>query len=313
MIRTRTLALLLLIGLLLGLAAFALAQAGGDLHTFVYDGLTRTYRLFVPPAIAAGDQSPLVIALHGGGGTAENMARLSDFDTLAAVEGFFVVYPEGVDGGWNDGRLPTAPTARDRLLVDDVAFIAALIAHLAEHYPIDLDRVYATGISNGGAMALRLACDLSDPIAAIAAVTANLPTTLDCAPEAPVSVLVINGTADPLVPFEGGDVAGGGRGSMVSTAETMQFWAEYAGCDPEPAVVDVPDSRRLDGTRTRLASYLNCRDGMRLVLAAVTGGGHTWPGGPQYLPILVIGRTSRDFSATAYIWAFFDGETLPLP
>ena len=197
---------LLVMGVLwLGMGCFgpgmsARAQGPQDAHTLVYQGLTRQYFLYVPDRVPL--PAPLVFVLHGGGGTAAQLREHAGFDALADAHGFIVVYPDGMDHAWNDG----APFRESD--VDDVGFIAALIDAVSAEQPIDPARVYASGISNGGFMSLHLACVLPERFAAVAAVTAGLrpfdevpcPTTL------PVGVLVMNGTADPLVPYDGGTV-----------------------------------------------------------------------------------------------------------
>ncbi len=224
---------------------------------------------------------------------------------LAEREGFIVAYPDGVDKQWNDGReiFGAANT-------DDVGFLSALIDHIAEHYTIDPGRVYATGISNGGLMSFRLACDLSEKVTAVAPVTAALSEDLvpNCSPSHPVSVLLINGTEDPLVPWEGGQIKvwRQERGAVISTADTVQFWVAQNHCPGPPNVSWEPDTDLKDGTRVRREAYDGCRDGTKVVLYAVEGGGHTWPGGKQYLPKGLIGRTSRDIDANELIWHFFE-------
>jgi polyhydroxybutyrate depolymerase len=257
----------------------------------------RHHELFVP---VDTPNLPLVIALHGNGGTGKRMEQLTQLDRIAAREQFIVVYPDGVDRHWNDGR-PELETG-----VDDVAYIRALIDELAERHSIDRSRVYVTGLSNGAMMAFRLGCDLADRIAAIAPVTGNIPAAIRCEPTQPVSLLLINGTADPLVPYEGGVVGariGRHRGSVLGTAMSVEHFAQVAHCD-SPQTTDEPDLDPADGTRTRRTRY-TCPAGVGVELLTVDGGGHTWPGGPQYLPARAIGLVSRDFDASERIWEFF--------
>jgi polyhydroxybutyrate depolymerase len=190
--------------------------------------------------------------------------------------------------------------------VDDVGFLSALIDKLSRDYRIDPKRVYSTGISNGGFMSQRLACDLADKIAAIAVVAATMGRDLAgrCKPSRPVSVLLIQGTEDPLVPYEGGRVQVPGGGAIISAPEAVKKWVGLDGCNGQPKRDSLPDSAN-DETRTRRESYGGCREGTAVVFLAVEGGGHTWPGGPQYLPVRRIGRASRDFNASELIWEFF--------
>jgi polyhydroxybutyrate depolymerase len=276
------------------------------------DGRERSYRVYVPTSIDSAEPVPLLFVIHGGGGDAKSAEQIthSGFHALAETHGFIVVYPEGVDKHWNDGRnLDDTATQED---IDDVGFFAALIDHMGEQYAIDRARVYATGISNGGFMSYRLACELSDQITGIAAVTANLsePLAATCQPTQPVSVLIINGTDDPLVPFEGGPVQvfRQTRGQILSTEESVAFWREQNGCEGDPIVETLPDRDPDDGTRVRRETFTDCTSGRAVQLYVVEGGGHTWPGGSQYLHRWFVGRTSNDIDANAIIWAFFEDQ-----
>jgi polyhydroxybutyrate depolymerase len=246
----------------------------------------------------------LLIVLHGGGGTAEGMIRFTGFNQIADANGFIVVYPDGLDKSWNDGRV----YRRAPLVTDDVAYISALIDHLQAGQNIDPTRIFATGISNGGFMSYRLACELSDKITGIAPVTANLSVDLEasCAPSQPVKMLIINGTDDPLVPYDGGEVAlpgGIGRGKIRSTAATLDFWAAHNGCGGDRVIVDEPNRALFDRTRLQSTTLVGCDAPVKLF--TVINGGHTWPGGSQYLPVGLVGRTSRDMDASQIIWEFF--------
>jgi polyhydroxybutyrate depolymerase len=252
----------------------------------------------------------LVLALHGGGGTDARMVQLTGggFNTLADRDGFLVAYPDGLEKHWNDGRAGVSWRAH-RDGVDDVGFLAALIARLAGEWPVDARRVYVTGASNGGMMAIRLGCELADKIAAIAPVIGAMPAALAprCAPSAPLSVLFMNGVQDPLVPWQGGEVRLGRKnfGTVLSVAESVKFWATHNRCAVAPVVTDQPDRDPRDGTRVRREFYESCRDGTEVVLYAIEGGGHTWPGGYQYRPERVIGKGSRDIDGAEAIWNFF--------
>lgn len=284
---------------------------GATAGAVAFGGLHRTYLLYVPRGHDRSRPLPLVLALHGGGGTGRHMIQLTEgrFNLLAERDGFAVVYPDGVDRHWNDGRgVPSYRAHRDN--IDDVAFIAALIDHLSAGTQIDRSRVYSTGISNGGLMSLRLARELSSKIAAIAVVAVNSSEQIGRMrdPSRPVSVLLMPGTRDPLVPWDGGDIGfpGGQKaGRALSVQETLGYWVAHNQCLPVPAVAWEPDRAPGDWTRVRRELYGPCREGSEVVLYAVEGGGHTWPGGYQYLPERLIGRTSRDIDASDVIWEFF--------
>jgi polyhydroxybutyrate depolymerase len=276
-----------------------------------FGGRERTYRLYVPPQADRAGPMPVVLVLHGGGGTGSGMETLTrgGLNRLADRDGFIAVYPDGVDRHWNDGRgIQTYRAHREN--IDDVGFFSALIDHLARRLSVDRGRVYSAGISNGGLMSFRLARELTSEIAAIAAVAVSMSEQIAAmrTPSRPISVLMIPGTKDPLVPWDGGDIgfAGGGKvGKALPVAEAIRYWAGHNQCPSPPAVAMEPDRDPQDGTRVRREAYGPCRDGTEVVLLAVEGGGHTWPGGWQYLPERVIGRTSRDIDANEVIWSFF--------
>jgi len=301
--------LVLVLIILPGVSCRLAAQQNDPAHSLTHDGLKRSFYLHIPPSYDGTKPTPLVIALHGGGGTAEKMYKLTNngFNTLADQQGFIVLYPQGLDNHWNDGRKIPNQTS-----VDDVGFLSALIDHLAATYNIDRQRVYATGISNGGFMSFRLACELSDKVSAIAPVTAALSVDLaaTCSPTQPVSILLINGSEDPLVPWEGGEIRIGRqqRGEIWSTADTIEFWVRQNHCETPPDISQEPDRDPNDGTQVRQEHYLQCQRGTTVILYAIEGGGHTWPGGWQYLPEALIGKTSREINATEVIWHFFQAH-----
>jgi polyhydroxybutyrate depolymerase len=282
--------------------AIALTACGGAaMQTIVVDGHTRSFIVHVPAHRSPGPL-PLVIAMHGGGGTAQYMQRETKFDQLADREGFAVVYPQGLNRHWHDSDRPN-----DSVEVDDVAFIRALIDRLIADYNVDANRVFATGISNGGIMSYRLACDLADKVAAIAPVVGGVPQSYAamCHPSRPVSVLAINSTLDPIVPYGGGPVRalGTARGNVVDAETSAQMFAVADHCS-DPVTVKEPDRAPEDGTTVRRTDYA-CSDGIAVQQIAVEGGGHTWPGGMQYLPRGLVGVVSREFSASERIWEFF--------
>jgi len=292
----------------LALAALAAAAAqpeglGGELRTLVHDGLEREYYLYLPPDLPPG--APLVVVLHGRGGTAEGMARLTGYDEVAARHGFAVVYPQGVDDQWNY----VAGIEGYDLAADDIGFLRALVAELVSAHGLDPGRVYAVGFSNGGFMAQRLACAARDVFAAFASVSAagyaGLPEV--CGPGAPVSLLFIHGTDDTVVPFGGmaADTPSGPVLILASVQQTVSYWAVFAGCEPHVTSRTVPPSGLSPGTEVVVYSVAGCQDGHELELVVVFGGGHAWPGRPGLLPEDVAGRVNRDIDASGYVWEFF--------
>jgi len=280
--------------------------AADEKRSIVVGSLTRNYLLHVPKSSRASRRAPLVLVFHGGGGHDWNMPGFTHFDELSDEEGFFVAYPDGANQHWNDGR--------DVSTADDVGFVRALIMELERSNPIDPRRVYATGISNGGFFSNRLACDLTDKIAAIASVAATMPEVLVplCKPSRAISVLYMQGTDDPLVPIDGGKIglARARHGLCISLADAANFWREHDHTSSAPSVFDVPDSAN-DGTRVHREAWTGGKDDTEVVVYTIKGGGHTWPGGPQYLPRLIVGKTSQNLDATQTIWEFVRTHSIP--
>lgn len=290
------------------------AQAETITDSITWGGLGRTYRLHFSASYEKTRPMPLVIALHGGGGTGARMEKLTlgGFNTLADKEGFMVAYPDGIENHWNDGRATMRyRTIREK--IDDVGFISALIDHLVKERQVDKNRVYVTGISNGAMMSFRLACELTGKIAAIAAVSGNMPYDLapHCSPARPISVLMISGTADPLMPWGGGE-AGSRRvkvGRVLSVAQTVKFWTAHNQCAPTPSITWEPPRDPRDSTRVRKEVYEDGKEGTEVILYAIEGGGHSWPKGHQYLPELFVGKTSQNLDANEVIWNFFKKQS----
>ncbi len=287
--------------------------------SLIHDSLKRTFIVYLPSSYDRTVPSPLVMALHGKGVDAEGMILVTrkGFDRLAERDGFLVVYPDGLELNWNDGRRDEEADDRaHREDIDDVGFIAALADTMVSEYNTDPRLVYVTGISNGAIMAYRLACELSHKIAAIAPVDGNIPLLFidDCSPSRHVPVLAINNVNDPVVPFEGGEIySHSGRemlGRVLSVEKSVEYWVKRNGCSPVPVITEEPDRDPTDGTRVARREYFNREDGTEVVLYVVDGGGHTWPGGLQYLPARVIGKTSRDIDASEVIWSFFKRQKL---
>lgn len=295
---------LLFIGLGVFGAQAVAAQSLDMVETFTYDGVDRVYRLFVPERVDTTVPIPLVFNIHGGGGDWEGAVASTGFDAVAEREGFAIVYPASVEGNWNDGRVieRTDPT------IDDVGFLVALADYLTAEYNLDPIRVYATGISNGAMMSLRLACEASSTFAAVAAVAGSLPVELEptCAPENPVAVALLHGDADPLVPYEGGDLSAPGDGTVIGVPDTVALWLEIDRCDPnEVATEALPDVARRDGTNITLTRYTECAADTQVHLYHINNGGHTWPGGVPNVRAALVGRVSYDINASEVIWDFF--------
>ena len=282
--------------------------------SITHNGLKRTYLIHIPPDNKSRPM-PLVIALHGGGGTGSRMEKLTKdgFNRLSDKEGFIVVYPDGIEKHWNDGRSVKAAGWRaHKENVDDVGFISAMIEHLVKEQNVDPERVYITGVSNGALMASRLACEKTEKIAAIALVAGTIAEDFvsRCSPSRPIPVLMMHGTKDPFVLWEGGEIAdklprGRRFGRTLSVPETVKFWAANNGCPSLPIITQEPDKDPNDTTRVRQEAYSDCKNGAEVILYAIENGGHTWPSGHKYLPERIVGRTSKDIDANEVIWDFF--------
>lgn len=263
-----------------------------------FGGLTRTYLVHLP----AGGKHPvaLVLALHGGGSTGAGEQRLTHYDTVSDANDFVVAYPDGIDRNWADGFDATSSA---RAGIDDEGFLSALATSLVAQYGIDPGRVFATGMSNGGFMANRLGCDRADVFAAIAPVSGTLDTDVPCQPSRPISVMAVHGTADPIVPFNGGAMrASDGQRQIVPAPEMAQRWRQLDDCPGTPTHSTLPD---VGGNPAQRFDSTGCAQGAEVVFYQVDGAGHTWPGGEQYLPKIIIGPTSHAFDASQAGWQFF--------
>ena len=290
-------------------AMSAAANAGSIDRRIDVHGQARTYALHVPAGASDSKPAPLVIALHGGLGQGRSMEALSGFSQLADHEGFLVAYPDGLLRRWRDGR--TMPKGMLADNADDVGFISALIDDAAKLHAVDPKRIFATGISNGAIFSHTLAQKLSERIAAIAPVAGGIasPVAADFLPASPVSVLIINGREDPLVPYDGGAV-GRTHGSIVSSARALHLWLEADGLRGEPLVRDVAPKRTGDCSE-QWQTWSGGRGGSAVTLISLGGGGHTWPGGTQYLPKAIVGAVCPELDATRVIWEFFRQHPKP--
>jgi polyhydroxybutyrate depolymerase len=267
------------------------------LGTLDSGGVTRTYRLYVPAAYTPDRPAALVLNLHGFGSNARQHETYSHMTQQAETSGFVTVAPDGT----NSPQRWYIYGSREPGYVDDFAFLSALIDDLSARLCIDLQQVYATGISNGAGMSSLAACRLYDKLAAIAPVAGSPYSALECRGKGPVPVIAFHGTEDQLVPFEGGP---GGRLGLPtrSVRDNMLNWAKHNGCDltlsSERVAADVV-----------VESYGGCRNGADVRLYVVEGGGHTWPG--ANLDVAWLGETTHSIDATALLWDFFAAHPKP--
>lgn len=268
-------------------------------------GRTRTARIYAGGNVKAA--APLIFVLHGGSGAGSGMELMTRarFNRIADREGAIVAYPDGVDRHWNDGRDIPETTVREN--VDDVGFIVALVEALARQHPLDRGRIFATGISNGGFMSMRLACDAATTFAAVAPVTATLSEELGarCQPVQAVAVAIINGTDDPIVPWSGGPIRlfGLARGEIWSAERTFGRWLELDACGERSADARI-DRDAQDDTALVIHKGSACRNGVQVWLYEIQGGGHAWPMGVPFANERLVGRTSQELDATEEIWKF---------
>ena len=262
--------------------------------SIIHDGIQRDYILYIPAIYDGSLNVPLVLNFHGFGSNANQQMFYGDFRDIADTEGFVLVHPQGttLNGSqyWNVGS-----PGSSGIPVDDVGFIEALIDELANLYAINLDRVYATGMSNGGFMSFLLACQLSEKIAAIASVTGSMTfdTYDNCNAQHPTPILQIHGTSDNIVPYNGN------TGSLPID-DIISYWVNYNNCDTNPTTTALPDINPSDGSTVEHIIYSGGDNGVTTEHMKIIGGGHTWPGSAITLP-----GTNQDINASMEIWHFF--------
>ena len=261
--------------------------------SMIHNGIQRDYILYIPAIYDGSTDVPLVLNFHGYGSNANEQMFYGDFRDIADTEGFLLVHPQGTiingDQQWNVGFLGNGNTT------DDVGFTEALIDELANLYTINLDRVYATGMSNGGFMSFLLACQLSEKIAAVASVTGSMtPDTYDaCNAQQPTPILQIHGTGDSNVLYNGDTWT-------RSIEDVISYWVNYNNCETSPTTTALTDINRLDGSTVEHIIYSGGDNGVTTEHMKIIGGGHTWPSSAITLP-----GTNQDINASMEIWHFF--------
>jgi polyhydroxybutyrate depolymerase len=265
--------------------------SGSSNQTITVDGRERSFQVYRPTALP--DRAPLVVMLHGGFGSASQAEAYYGWDAKAEVNHFVVAYPDGVNRAWavGDGCCGTPGSAG----VDDVAFVSAVVATLSRRLPIDADRVYATGISNGGLLAYRLACDTT----LFAAIGPDSATLLGACPSpAPVSVLHIHGTADQNIPYDGSQGSGFAKIHGMAVPALVAMWQGVDGCPPPTVTIAGPVT----------TSIATCPGGRSVELITIANAGHQWPGSPSRPAaekLLGLDPPSNALDATDVIWRFF--------
>lgn len=284
-------------------------KPGNYEESITHNGITRTYLMHIPKNFDFTKEYPLILSFHGGSGTSERQAKRgfsekADELALENKDSYIVVYPQGINGNWNDGRDSTNAYEKG---IDDIDFVKELIEHLKNKLPIDEEKIFANGISNGGFMSYRLGCELSNIFAGIAPVVSAMPENLmDSCDATPVSLVAIQGVEDPFIPIEGGDTKHktlglGDGGLAASSIETEKLWVNNNKCNNAakvellPIIVD-------DGTSVTKTSYANCAENTKINFYRVEGMGHQWP--PREGLERMAGPTSKNIDAVEVIVDF---------
>jgi polyhydroxybutyrate depolymerase len=274
-------------------AADSTLAAGDHDVTLTHDGVERAYVVHVPTSYQATTATRLVLNFHGYTSNPGQQATFSAMNATSEAEGFVVVYPAGIQSSWNGGICCGSAASDD---IDDVGFARAVVADVSAKLCIDDKRVYSTGMSNGGYLSQRLGCEAADLFAAIAPVAGvmGIPEA-DCKPSRPMPIIHFYGTADTLVPYEGGGALG-----SPSAADTNAGWVARNGCSG--AAVETYN----EGV-AHCETHETCEAGVRVTLCTIEGGGHCWPG----QAICPFGSSTTDISANTAMWALFQDFALP--
>jgi polyhydroxybutyrate depolymerase len=265
--------------------------AGQSAQTFRFLGVARTYQLYVPKLYTGTKNVPVVFNFHGFGSNAVQQMAYGNFKPEAERDDFLIVAPDGQDPASRHFNLSAEPG-----LQNDVQMIGALLTHIEATLCVDAQRVYSTGMSDGGATTSVLACMMSNRFAAFAAVA----VILACGGKGPVAIMAFSGTADPVVPFNGGKVSCCGNPSVGSAPAAMASWAAHDHCTAQ-----FHDVRLNSEVRRR--TWTGCAKNATVVFYIIDGGGHTWPGS---IPIASLGKTTDQIDASTTIWKFFQAHTL---
>jgi polyhydroxybutyrate depolymerase len=295
--------------------------APGDFDLEIQVGSrTRTYLVHLPPRFSERGALPILLAFHGGGGSAQGFQKYAGLDAVADLEGFAVVYPDGSGRlgrrllTWNAGGC-CGSAREDR--VDDVGFALRLLGDLSRDLPLDRTRIYATGHSNGAMMAYRLGAEAADRIAAIAPVAGAMQVA-SLSPAKPLPVLHVHSVDDPRALYAGGlgppFPLTSVRVEHKAVERQLERWAVVADCKTEPRVIEersAPAGRADAGHTATLLDYGPCTSGADVRLWKLTGAGHGWPGAPPVLGERLMGRETRVIDAATEIWRFVRGFSRP--
>ncbi|OKH52227.1 hypothetical protein NIES2101_15485 [Calothrix sp. HK-06] len=252
-------------------------------------GISRSYYIYTPKSYNPRRPMPLVLVFHGDGGSGKSISEVSEFNKKAEKQGFIAVYPDGIDHKWHLSKNNTNN-------IDDIAFVNNLINHLQQIRNIDTAKIYATGFSKGGILTQALACTMSDKFAAFASVAGSLPYIFEqqCQPKSPVSMLMINGTNDHAVLYQGDKP--NQKGALAAIPEVTDFWRYQNNCR---------DNKNYQNNSINTYSYSNCSEGSEVVQLAIVNGGHIWYGGASNDESINKFNQKIGLNSTEEIWSFF--------
>ncbi len=277
------------------------SASGRTSETLNVDGEQRTYELDVPASYAGAKPTPVVFTFHGRGSTGSQQLFLSGMDQVGNQNNFIVVAPSAIDGQWQFPLTGSQTTA-------DTAFLTELTTALETRLCIDKTRIYASGMSLGSAMTFVLACAKDRKFAAFGGVGASF-YRQQCNESAPAPFIYFHGTADPIVPFEGGSVSGSPVGSLTArvspATENIQKWAAHNGCPAKPSKKQIGD--------TTLIAWTGCTNNASVDFYRINGSGHTWPGADETIALFLepqLGSTTQSVKASELMWKFFQGYQL---
>ncbi|MEO1654144.1 MAG: T9SS type A sorting domain-containing protein [Bacteroidota bacterium] len=276
--------------------------------SLLFQNRQRQYIVHLPPAY--NDQEPLalVIVLHGGSGNLNSVQNFTNMNPVSNANRFLVLYPQGFGpsgmGGftWADGR----GTSADKLGIDDVGFINHLLDQVIQDFAVDESRIYLCGFSNGGFLTQKIACQMNERLAAIASLGSSqgVDQILSCNPERPLPTLILTGTADPLVPYEGGPMEGDVP-DVISSRELLDFWIQNNACRNELDSLNLPDTDTTDNSNVSVFEWDQCDCEAKVKHLRINGGGHTWPGVELENVEVIGGETNEDIQASVELWKFF--------
>lgn len=276
--------------------------------TILVGGVTRRYIFNVPDKVkAAGKPAPMVILLHGAGQGADRLRASTTTDQVSEQEGFIAVYPQGLNGSWNDGRPAEVEIKRRRSTADDKAFLTALAERFIKDGLADPQRIYLAGVSNGGFLAIDIACSRSHPFAAIGSAIAGAAAAQleNCPPESFVPFVLINGTKDTFVRWEG---SGEGKGRLLGITELFASLAKRGNCG-QPTEMALPDRFTSDGVTTTVFTAAKCASDGEVALYRLNEGGHQLPSHRtttnERLRAAMFGLRSIDIDTSVVLWDFF--------